>query len=458
MGIFILLAVLETVLAVCCFVKKSYCAKERNLLRMGSFAGFVLLVVSSVISWDFRFAALGLFLLILSGIGVARQVRNKEKESIYSTMPMVFRTVGMVALLFLVSLPAMLFPQKQAVVPVTGKYQVSTRFHTYVDTDRVESGVNTGEFRKLNVQFRYPERLEGTAPLILFSHGGLATKTSNESLFNELASHGYVVCSVDHPNHSLFTTDEHGKTTRINPAYMQELLSEDARKDPQQSLIYYQKWMKTRTADLAFVLDTIRAEVDKAQREGTTKQSDAGTEQPEGTTKQSDAGTGQPESVNTHTDDIYGIVDSSRIGVMGHSLGGSAALGLGRTRGDVAAVIALESPFMCDIEGVEVGRFVFTEEPYPVPVLNVYSDSAWHILAHRPQYAANDAMLTDEEENTNHLYIKGIGHLGLTDFPLVSPFLSGVLDGTRVSEEDTIHGLEAVNRACLAFFDRTLKE
>lgn len=49
---------------------------------------------------------------------------------------------------------------------------------------------------------------------------------------------------------------------------------------------------------------------------------------------------------------VYSLIDKERIGAMGHSLGGSAALGIGRQRNDVAAVIALESPFLCDIQGV----------------------------------------------------------------------------------------------------------
>ncbi len=49
----------------------------------------------------------------------------------------------------------------------------------------------------------------------------------------------------------------------------------------------------------------------------------------------------------------------ARIGVMGHSLGGSAALCIGRQRPDVQAVLALESPFMCDIEGVRMGNLFY---------------------------------------------------------------------------------------------------
>jgi hypothetical protein len=41
-------------------------------------------------------------------------------------------------------------------------------------------------------------------------------------------------------------------------------------------------------------------------------------------------------------------------------------------KNDVGAVIALEPPFMCDIDGVEGGEFIFAAS-LSSPVLNVYS-------------------------------------------------------------------------------------
>ena len=69
---------------------------------------------------------------------------------------------------------------------------------------------------------------------------------------------------------------------------------------------------------------------------------------------------------------------------MGHSLGGSDALGIGRTRDDVGVVIALESPFLCGTVGVDSGEFVWNEETYPIPVLNIYSNSSWGHLDEWP--------------------------------------------------------------------------
>jgi dienelactone hydrolase len=271
------------------------------------------------------------------------------------------------------------------------------------------------------VQFWYPISFEGTYPLIVFSHGGLGVKSSNETLFKELASHGYVLCSIDHTYHSFYTTDEDGDTTWIDLGYIQELFAESPRTDIQQSYVYYKKWMNIRTEDISFVIDYIISEAE-----------------------------------DKNESSLHSLVNTSKIGVMGHSLGGSAALGIGRVRDDISAVIALESPFMYDIEGVEDGRFIFLDETYPVPVLNVYSDSAWHILSDRPQYAANYALLTDIDATAFNLYIKGVGHLGLTDFALTSPLLTRVLDGQKSTKEAEDY-LKTINKICLEFFNSYLK-
>jgi pimeloyl-ACP methyl ester carboxylesterase len=302
-----------------------------------------------------------------------------------------------------------------------GEYQVATSAYTYTDTNRIETFTDTGEFRKLNVKMWYPENTETRYPLIVFSHGGISTKSSNESLYHELASNGYVVCSIDHTYHCLSTTDEYGHTTWINDGYMHELFVEDAKSDRQQSYEYYQKWMKIRTGDISFVIDHILQEAE-----------------------------------NDKTDKVYRLINTARIGVIGHSAGGSAALGIGRMRDDISAVIALESPFMCDITGVEDGEFVFADEAYPVPVLNVYSDSAWSHLAEWPQYAENHALLFDTDAIAFNVHISGVGHFSLTDLALASPLLTRIFNGQK-STTDPRYCLRMINKICLEFFNCYLK-
>jgi dienelactone hydrolase len=421
MIIFLIAIIVEAAFAVFCIITKSNHARERSIIRIASFIGFVLLAVLPIIDWSLRYYALASLLLLLAMIGAKALIQEKGEKREYKAVRIVLRAIGMTVLIFVLTLPAIIFPQNKAVVATTGEYQVLTQTYTYTDKNRVESYTDTGKNRKLNVQLWYPDNLDETVPLIVFSHGGLGVKSSNESLYNELASHGYIVCSIDHTYQSFYSTDENGDTTWIDLGYMQELFAEDAQSNIQQSYEYYQKWMKIRTDDINFIIDYIITEVE-----------------------------------NNNSGMAYKLVDIAQIGVMGHSLGGSAALGIGRIRDDVNAVIALESPFMYDIEGIEDDQFVFTDKIYPVPVLNVYSDSAWGILEERPQYAANYRMLFDTDATAFNVYIRGVGHLALTDFALTSPFLTRILDGKKPTTE-TVSCLKAINKICLEFFNSYLK-
>ena len=422
MGIFVFLTavVVEITFAVFCIITKSNQQKVRSIIRIAAFTGFVLFTLLPIIDWSIRYYSLAALLFLLAVIGVVALIRKKEEKREYKAVRIVLKAIGMTVLIFALTLPAIIFPQYKA-METTGEYQVATATYTYTDTKRVETYTDTGENRKLNVQMWYPENAQVTYPLIVFSHGGFGTKSSNETLYNELASYGYVVCSIDHTYQCLNTTDEDGNTTYVDGGYMQELSDENAKSNKQQSYDLYQKVMKIRTGDIDFVIDHILAEAEK-----------------------------------NDSDAVYKLVNKGKIGVMGHSLGGSAALGIGRMRDDVGAVIALESPFMFDIEGVKDGEFVFEDEIYPVPVLNVYSDSSWSHLAEWPQYAKNYALLSDTNATAFNVHMSGVGHFTLTDLVLTSPFLTRMFNGQK-STTDTEYFIKTMNKICLDFFDSYLK-
>ncbi len=410
----------ELVFAAYCIHSMSYQATSRSIMRIGAFATFVLLTMTSIIEWSPRWYAFAALLLIWALLGAIALGRKGLDGAAFRTGSVIKNGVLAFLAVLLALSPALIFPQYKP-PQTTGAYDVETVTYTYTDEDRDEMYSDTGGPRRLTVQYWYPENAADKCPLIVFSHGSFGVKSSNLSLYRELASHGYVVCSIDHTYQCLFTSDTDGRVSLIDRGFMREILAEDAERDKTQSYEYYQKWMGVRTGDLNSVVDYALN-----------------------------------QAASSDPDPVYALIDTTKIGVMGHSLGGSAALGIGRTRHDVGAVIALESPFMCDIIGVENGQFVWNEETYPVPVLNIYSDSSWSRLDQLPQYEANAELLADTNTISYNVHMRGAGHLSLTDLALTSPLLTRILNG-RKAGIDTHYCLTTISRLALDFFDCYLK-
>ena len=414
------LLLLEAVLMTCRINTKSIQRRTTVVLRGAEILMLAVLSVLSIVQWGFRYYALVGVLVVSVTVSIVQLLRREKQRLVFQRARIIRRAVGMSVLLLIVSLPAIVFPEYKP-LPSTGKYQIKTEARHFTDESRAETYGTQGGARTLAVEFWYPEILQGSFPLVIFSHGAFGTRTSNETLFRELASNGYVVCSIDHTYQCLYTVDENGQSQLIDFGYMSEMSRENAKKDKLNSLALYKKWMGTRVSDINFVIDVIAFHTRSAP-----------------------------------SDELYELVDIENIGVIGHSLGGSAALGIGRLRSDIGAVIALESPFLCDILDVENDSFVFENPEYPTPILNVYSDSSWTHLAQWPQYAQNVRMLSGQDNNSYNVHIEGVGHLSLTDLSLSSPLLTRILNGqnSSVNAEDC---LARINEICLSFFNRYLK-
>lgn len=413
--LFIITMVPELCFAGYCLRSKNIPVRFKGVIKGIAPAVFLAGLLLSVIEWSFRWYLFGIFLVIQIINGSLLYFKNTSVKP-FSSGHIIRNTVFLFLLCVVCLCPAWIFPQYQQLA-VTGKYKVATEPFTY-------TGNQTN--RKLNVQFWYPENSEmhgETFPLVIFSHGAMGIKSSNVSLYQELASNGYVVCSIDHRDQCLYTRDEDGTVTFLDMDFMKELMEEDARENIQESYELYQKWMKLITGDINFVLDTILEHA----ADGNAREA------------------------------VYKLVDRSRISVMGHSLGGSAALGIGRSRTDVKAVIALESPYMCDIQGVEENKFIWDDRTYPVPVLNLYTDSSWSFLNEWPQYAQNARFRSDSGESIYNVYLQGANHFTLTDLSLSSPLLSYLLSGKKQTI-DTEYCLKTTNEICLKFLNQYLKD
>lgn len=421
MGTIILLIglIFEIAFAAFCIATKENHKRMKNWIRIGIFAAFVLLTLTSVIEWSFRWMLLGALLFILTVNAAISLIRKNTKR--YKASTILWKSIVTIFAFIIALLPAVVFPQHQP-LQTTGKFEVATASYTYTDKNRIEEFTETGDNRFVNVEFWYPKNADGKYPLLVFSHGAYGIKASSTSTYNELASHGYIVASIDHPYHSFYTASEDGKTAMINAEYNKEVSDMNKEGIYTREELYeaIQKWMKLRTDDMNFVIDTI---LEKSQSD---------------------------------KDTVYQHINPEKIGVFGHSMGGSASVWLGRERQDISAVVNIDAPFFSELEyKKELGDFAAKEEAYKTPLLNVYSDDVWDQLGKNSTYAANK-LDNENFKNAYNVHLKGAKHLSLTDMPLFSPIIADILQGGK-ADIDQKYCLETENRLIVQFFDYELK-
>lgn len=423
--IIIITLIFEVAFMVYCITTKDNQNKVRSQVRIVAFIAFVGATLTSIIVWNFRWYLLGTLLSIFAIIGGIRLVTKKFGKKPYQRWRVVSKGIVMMLMFALVIIPAIVFPQYEEPA-LTGGYKVKTSSYTFTDTNRIETFTDTGENRKLNVEFWYPEEVEGKYPLIVFSHGAFGVKMSNTSTFMELASNGYVVCSIDHTYHAAGTIDTDGNFTIGSTEFIQEVI--DVNSDiysEKEKFEFFDKWMDLRTNDINFVIDIILKNTEK------------------------DSG------------EVYELIDTKRIGLMGHSLGGAASAQLGREREDISAVINLDGVMLGEYSINEDGDQVINEEPYSVPLLNFYSEYVINELKAYPEYVYPNKYIFSISENVFEVCIKGSNHMSYTDLPLYSPLLanklSGISGGLTKANVDKYYCIETMNKLVLEFFDCYVK-
>ena len=389
----------------------------------------------SIIQWSFRWYLLAALLLVWAVLGVWTLVRKPLEKRSYRVVPAISRAILMLLLVFIAVTPALIFPQHQP-PKVTGKHPVATALFTYTNENQVETFTDTGEKRRVNVEFWYPADSTGSEkyPLVIFSHGSMGMKTSNTSTFLELASNGYVVCSMDHPYIAIFTRGTDGRVILQSPSFRQELLNVDNGKyDDATDLQLEHKWMAVETGDINFGLDTILA---SAQDPGSAA--------------------------------VYHLVDGERIGLMGHSLGGEASAQVARERvasgqNDIDAVVNLDADLSGEYVDVENGKEVLNTSPYPVPILTILSDELTKRIDAIPD--ATDVVAVKHVDATApqafEVDFAGTNHMSFTDLAYTSPLMTSLLNGSvhsvAGSDADPLATIEKLNATVLQFFNVYLK-
>lgn len=320
---------------------------------------------------------------------------------------------GLSAAIVVFSLGAIIFPGFKT-IESTGKYEFATTIYQIEDKTRTDE-YNPDSHRKLSILAYYPVNPEKKCPLFVFSHGGISFKTSNVSLFGELASHGFIVLSIDHTYQSISTKID-GKSISMDKNFRKELMGENSHKDINNSFSCYQKWLPVRIGDIDFTLNDALA-----------------------------------KKQNNY--DFFKDIDVQRITLSGHSLGGAAAYGTARKRKDILAVVALESPYLADIIGVDGNNFVWDESEYDCAMLNIYSDSGISLVESDHKYVPNKKYLKNER-SIEYCYIEGANHYTLTDLVQTSPLLCQILGGGyNLSGRKS---LKIINETTLNFLNKTM--
>lgn len=362
-----------------------------------------------------------------------------------------WRIAGMIAglLLFLVAvvLP-IIFPVPDLPTP-TGNHEVGTVTYHLVDPTRPEIYTeDPDDVRQLMAQFWYPAtpaadaprapyleavdiagpaiaaRLDlppfllnhldlvrsnsfvkapvapgGPYPLLVFSHGLRGLRAQNTVLMETLASHGYVVASIDHTYGNVLTVFPDGEVAFYNG----QLIFGGSSPTVTGGAALVDVW----GADVRFLLDKVT----------------------------------EWNRVQDHL--LAAAVDLERIGTLGHSTGGGTAL----------EVCALDE--RCD---AVVGLDAWIE-PVSAPLLQDYPEPVLFLSAPEwlgPENTAAGRTLYQGRTDSGYLLtIAGTQHFDFSDLPLLSPLspllgLSGEIESERA--------LEIINTYTLAFFDQVLKE
>lgn len=410
--------------------KKLWC-RNRMLTRLTELLIAVIAVITAGNRWRL-YGCIGLLGIRLIAALIVWCIQKQKNEQHRKKAPGLI--CGMVMSLVMIGfslVPAFVFTGYNG-LKTSGAYGVAMTQGILTDNSRTEQNETDGSHREIPVHFYYPENASGSYPLVLFSHGSFGYYQSNTSAYMELASNGYVVVSVDHPYYAFFTADTEGKTIIVDMSFMQQAIDmQNGLYTQEEEFSIVQEWMEIRTADINFVLDSIKAA------------SDSGTLDSAWYTA----------SDNEHTEILKALAmtDTDTIGLMGHSIGGAVSVELGRERDDITAVIDIDGTMLGEWQAFENGSLVLVDEPYPIPVMAL--DNEGHGESYADTSYVNRYML-DHAADGREMSFAGTEHMDFTDLPLMSPFLASMFGKGSVDPDVFIPQL---NDNILQFFNYYLK-
>lgn len=255
-------------------------------------------------------------------------------------------------------------------------------------------------------------------PVILFAHGWGGTRIQNTFLTEDLASHGYVVVSIDHTYTAGRVALPDG---RVIDAIEGSPIIDLGTMSPNDTEAFWNRELEKWTADQIFVLNRLEA-----------------------------------DNRDSHSF-WYKHLDTNLVGAIGHSFGGSAALRICSVDHRVRSGINMDGWTFNGVRDRPADKpmmFMFEEDLDPQqehlrsPNLGQRVDAQLNIID-------NDLVMDSLRKYGGYrLTITGAMHVDFTDQPLISPFRrithTGPIKPARVQA--------IIRDYALAFFDETLKE
>ncbi|MDO5559577.1 MAG: hypothetical protein Q4F95_08245 [Oscillospiraceae bacterium] len=390
-------------------------AAEKSVADIAEAVIFAVLSFTGILMWGFRYYTIAAFLTVFAISGMITLIRRKEKK--YKKCSTISKTVWKIVIFCLAVFPAVLFPQYKLIEP-TGESNVAEKTYVFTDTSRKEEFSDQDINRNITVEVYYPEDLAGKCPLVVFSHGAFGFYGSNESTFTELASNGYIVASINHPYHALFDTEAYGRLVTFDQEIVQKSREFENQDMSDEEFKLSHRWLKLRVDDMNFVIDTLKNEASEG------------------------------------TDDILSMIDTTKTGVFGHSLGGAASAQIGRERADIDAVIVVDGTIIGDELEYKDNKIICSTQPYPVYILDIFGENHYN---EAQQYADMypNLVLSEYSDKVRNIVFRGAGHLNMTDLSMFSPMLAKFLGTGDVNSRECLTSMNGVIRE---FFDWRLKD
>jgi dienelactone hydrolase len=338
----------------------------------------------------------------------------------------------------------------------SGSYAVGTRILYMVDPSRGPMGDDTrpGQ-RELMVQIWYPAKPEGSKlavyrkyaettlissyqavlktnsylnaannyggapyPLLIFNHAWTGQRTQDTFLMQELASHGFVVVSMDHTYYSGKVAFPDG---RIIDSSLAPDLGNLKNSTVEQEFALGAKYTTIEARDDIFVLDQLQ---------------------------RMDQDTASP---------WHGMFDLTRVGAFGHSIGGSAAVEAAYLDPRIKVALNMDGWQFGDVltHGLSKPLMLMYEKGTEIEPSSAELGKSPQAVQRYWQLSVKD----DDEVEAGlrrfggyRLFIDGTSHWNFSDRALYSPLRSW----TEAGKIEPRRACEIISRYTLAFFSQTL--